>query len=167
MERRLSLLGILQNLNNKTMTVIKMNPAREFFRERMLPNEVNSLFDSFFNEGIGKFERNVFFTPRADVLEKQNQFEVHLALPGLKKDEINISIEKNIMTISGEHKLKNEEKEDKFHMVENFYGKFSRSFSLPENINQSKIEGAFEDGMLKLFLPKAEPKQYTTKVLIK
>lgn len=167
MERRLSLLGILQNLNNKTMTVIKMNPAREFFRERMLPNEVNSLFDSFFNEVIGKFERNVFFTPRADVLEKQNQFEVHLALPGLKKDEINISIEKNIMTISGEHKLKNEEKEDKFHMVENFYGKFSRSFSLPENINQSKIEGAFEDGMLKLFLPKAEPKQYTTKVLIK
>ncbi|MCG9881781.1 MAG: hypothetical protein MH472_14390, partial [Bacteroidia bacterium] len=72
------------------MTLIKMNPAREFFKERMMPNEVNSLFESFFNDGLGKFERNVFFTPRVDVLEKQTQFEVHLALPGLKKEDINI-----------------------------------------------------------------------------
>lgn len=149
------------------MTLIKMNPAREFFRERMLPNEVNSLFESFFNDGLGKFERNVFFTPRVDVLEKQNQFEVHLALPGLKKEEINISVEKNTMTISGERKLKNEDKDDKFHMVENFYGKFSRSFTLPENIDITKIEGTFEDGMLRIVLPKAELKQHTTKVTIK
>jgi HSP20 family protein len=144
-----------------------MNPAREFFRERMLPNEVNSLFESFFNDGLGKFERNVFFTPRVDVLEKQNQFEVHLALPGLKKEEINIAVEKNTMTISGERKLKNEDKDDKFHMVENFYGKFSRSFTLPENIDITKIEGTFEDGMLRIVLPKAELKQHTTKVTIK
>jgi HSP20 family protein len=149
------------------MTLIKMNPAREFFRERMLPNEVNSLFESFFNDGLGKFERNVFFTPRVDVLEKQSQFEVHLALPGLKKEEINISVEKNTMTISGERKLKNEDKDDKFHMVENFYGKFSRSFTLPENIDITKIEGTFEDGMLRVLLPKAELKQHTTKVTIK
>jgi len=149
------------------MTLIKMNPAREFFRERMLPNEVNSLFESFFNDGLGKFERNVFFTPRVDVLEKQNQFEVHLALPGLKKEEINIAVEKNTMTISGERKLKNEDKDDKFHMVENFYGKFSRSFTLPENIDITKIEGTFEDGMLRIVLPKAELKQHTTKVAIK
>jgi len=149
------------------MTLIKMNPAREFFRERMLPNEVNSLFESFFNDGLGKFERNVFFTPRVDVLEKQNQFEVHLALPGLKKEEINIAVEKNTMTISGERKLKNEDKDDKFHMVENIYGKFSRSFTLPENIDITKIEGTFEDGMLRIVLPKAELKQHTTKVTIK
>jgi HSP20 family protein len=133
----------------------------------MLPNEVNSLFESFFNDGLGKFERNVFFTPRVDVLEKQNQFEVHLALPGLKKEEINIAVEKNTMTISGERKLKNEDKDDKFHMVENFYGKFSRSFTLPENIDITKIEGTFEDGMLRIVLPKAELKQHTTKVTIK
>jgi len=149
------------------MTLIKMNPAREFFRERMLPNEVNSLFESLFNDGLGKIERNVFFTPRVDVLEKQSQFEVHLALPGLKKEEINISVEKNTMTISGERKLKNEDKDDKFHMVENFYGKFSRSFTLPENIDITKIEGTFEDGMLRIVLPKAELKQHTTKVTIK
>lgn len=149
------------------MTLIKMNPAREFFRERMMPNEVNSLFESFFTDGLGKFERNVTFTPRVDVLEKQNHFEVHLALPGLKKEEINIAIEKSTMTISGERKLKNENKDDKFHMVENFYGKFSRSFTLPENIDTTKIEGAFEDGMLTVTLPKAELKQNTTRVVIK
>lgn len=149
------------------MSLIKMNPAREFFRERMMPSEVNSLFESFFNDGLGKFERNVFFTPRVDVLEKAAQFEVHLALPGLKKEEISISIEKNTMTVSGERKMKNENKEDKFHMVENFYGKFSRSFTLPENIDISKIEGSFEDGMLTVTLPKAEVKQNTTKVVIK
>jgi len=156
-----------KKLIKNNMTLIKMNPAREFFRERMMPNEVNSLFESFFNDGLGKFERNVFFTPRVDVLEKTNQFEVHLALPGLKKEEINISIEKNTMTVSGERKLKNENKEDKFHMVENFYGKFSRSFTLPENIDTTKIEGAFEDGMLSVILPKVELKQNTTKVVIK
>jgi HSP20 family protein len=71
------------------------------------------------------------------------------------------------MTISGERKLKNEDKDDKFHMVENFYGKFSRSFTLPENIDITKIEGTFEDGMLRIVLPKAELKQHTTKVTIK
>jgi HSP20 family protein len=150
-----------------TMTLIKFNPAKEFFRERMMPNEINSLFDSFFNEGLGKFERNVFFTPRVDVVERENQFEVHVALPGLKKEEINIDVERNVLTISGERKLKNENKEDKFHMVENFYGKFSRSFTLPENIESSKIDAQFTDGILAISLPKAEKKQNTTKVVIK
>ncbi|MCG9881479.1 MAG: Hsp20/alpha crystallin family protein, partial [Bacteroidia bacterium] len=82
-------------------------------------------------------------------------------------EDINISIEKNTMTVSGERKMKSENKEDKFHMVENFYGKFSRSFTLPENVEVSKIEGSFEDGMLTITLPKAEVKQNTTKVVIK
>lgn len=149
------------------MTLIKFNPAKEFFRERMMPSEINSLFDSFFNEGLGKFERNVFFTPRADVIEKEENFEVHLALPGLKKDEISIDIEKNVLSISGERKLKNENKEDKYHMVENFYGKFSRKFTLPENIDQTKIDAQFTDGILTVVLPKQELKQNTTKVVIK
>jgi HSP20 family protein len=149
------------------MTLIKFNPAKEFFRERMMPTEINSLFDSIFNEGMAKFERNVFFTPRVDVIEKENQFLVHVALPGLKKEEINIDLAKNVMTISGERKLKNENKEDKYHMVENFYGKFSRSFTLPENVDSTKIDAQFEDGILNVSIPKAEVKQNNTKVVIK
>ncbi|MBP7511407.1 MAG: Hsp20/alpha crystallin family protein [Bacteroidia bacterium] len=149
------------------MTLIKFNPAKEFFRERMMPSEMNSLFDSFFNDGIAKFERNVFFTPRVDVVENDTQFEVHVALPGLKKDEINIDVEKNVMTVSGERKMKNENKGEKFHMVENFYGKFSRSFTLPENVDGTKIDAQFADGILAISLPKSEVKQNSTKVVIK
>lgn len=149
------------------MTLIKFNPAKEFFRDRVMQGEISSIFDSFFNDGLGKFERNVFFTPRVDVMEKEKQFEVHVALPGLKKEEINVEVENNVLTVSGERKIKNESKEEKYHMVENFYGKFSRSFTLPENVDPSKIDAQFEDGILNIALPKSEVKQNTTKVVIK
>ncbi|MDP1727922.1 MAG: Hsp20/alpha crystallin family protein [Bacteroidota bacterium] len=149
------------------MTLIKFNPAKELFKESMLPSEINSLFDSFFNDGLGKFERNVFFTPRADVIEKESHFEVQLALPGLKKEEIKLDINKNVLTVSGERKMNSENKDDKFHMVENFYGKFSRSFTLPENIDQTKIEAQLTDGILNVTLPKSELKQNKTSVVIK
>ncbi len=149
------------------MTLIKFNPARELFKESKFPSEINSLFDSFFNDGLGKFERNVFFTPRADVIEKESQFEVQLALPGLKKEEIKLDINKNILMVSGERKMNSENKDDKFHMVENFYGKFSRSFALPENIDQTKIEAQLTDGVLNVTLPKTELKQNKTSVVIK
>ncbi len=149
------------------MTLIKLNPVKNFFQESMLPSQMNTLFDSFFNEGLGKFERNVFFTPRTDVLEKEGNFEIHLALPGLKKEEIDINVEKNVLKISGERKLKNENKDDKFHMVENFYGKFSRNFALPENVDSSKIDAQLTDGVLVLILHKTEVKQNKTSIVIK
>ncbi len=149
------------------MTLIKLNPAKELFRDSMMPSQINSLFDSIFNDGLGKFERNVFFTPRVDVIERDSQFEIQLALPGMKKEEVNIDINKNVLTISGERKMNTENKDDKFHMVENFYGKFSRSFNLPENVDQTKIEAQLSDGVLKLGLPKAEVKQSKVAVVIK
>ena len=80
---------------------------------------------------------------------------------------LNIEVEKNVMTVSGERKMKNENKSEKYHMVENFYGKFSRSFTLPENVDGSKIDAQFADGILAIALPKAELKQNSTKVVIK
>lgn len=150
-----------------TMTLVKFNPAREFFKEGFWPKESNPIFDSLFNENLGKFERNVFFTPRVDVKETEKSFVVHVALPGIKKEEIAIEIEKSVLSISGERKMKNENKEDKFHMVENFYGKFSRSFTLPENVDASKIAASYTDGILLVEIPKAEVKQNKTNVVIK
>lgn len=148
------------------MTLVKFSPAREFFKEGFWPKEANSIFDSFFNDNLGKFERNVFFTPRVDVKETEKAFEVHVALPGIKKEEISIEIEKSVLSISGERKLKNENKDDKYHMVENFYGKFSRSFTLPENVDASKIAASYNDGILSVEIPKAEVKQNKTNVVI-
>ncbi len=148
------------------MTLVKFSPAREFFKEGFWPKESNSIFDSIFNDNLGKFERNVFFTPRVDVKETEKSFEIHAALPGLKKEEISIEVEKSTLSIKGERKLKNENKDDKFHMVENFYGKFSRSFTLPENVDASKIAASYTDGMLMVEIPKADIKQNKTSVVI-
>ena len=149
------------------MTLIKFKPSRELLRDSVIPSQMMNLFDNFFNESVGKFERNVFFTPRVDVVEKEKQFEIHVSLPGLKKEEININVNADQLTISGERKLNNENKEDKYHLVENFYGSFTRSFTLPENVDKENINAVFTDGILKLEIPKVEVKENKTSIKIK
>lgn len=150
------------------MTLVKFKPSsRDFFRDAMIPSNMMSLFDNMLNETTQKFERNVFFTPRVDVLEKNSSFEIHLALPGLKKEEINIEVDGDKLIISGERKLTETKEGEKHHMVENYYGKFSRTFTLPENINKAEIEAEYAEGMLKLMLPKIEVKETKNVVKIK
>jgi len=148
------------------MTLIKFKPGRELLRDSVIPSQMMNLFDNFFNDSAGKFERNVFFTPRADVVEREKQFEVNISLPGLKKDEIKIDMDGEMLTISGERKFRNENKEDRYHMVENFYGAFSRSFTLPENVDKEAISAALTDGILKLEIPKVEVKDNKTSIKI-
>lgn len=151
------------------MTLIKFKPTstRELLRDSMIPATVMSMFDNFFNENAAKFERNVFFTPRVDVAEHAKSFEVHMTLPGMKKEEIGIEVEGEVLTISGERKLKNEGNEAKYHMVESFYGKFSRSFTLPENVDKSAISAELTDGILKIEIPKTEVKDNKATITIK
>lgn len=151
------------------MTLLKFRPGhtRELLRDSMMPNHMMNLFDSFFNENAGKFERNVFFTPRTDIVETAKSFDVQVSLPGLKKDEIKIDVNGDMLTISGERKLNNENKEDKYHMVESFYGKFTRSFTLPENVDKQNIQAELTDGILNLSIPKVEVKDNKTSVIIK
>lgn len=149
------------------MTVIKFKPGRELLRDSVIPSQMMNLVDSFLNDSIGKFERNVFFTPRVDVLEREKQFEINVSLPGLKKEEVKIDIDGDTLTISGERNFRNADKDEKYHMVENFYGKFSRSFTLPENIDQSNITAELTDGILKVEIPKIELKETKTTITIK
>lgn len=133
----------------------------------MIPSNMMNVFDSLFNDTAAKFERNVFFSPRTDVVENAKSFDVHVSLPGLKKEGVKIDVEGDMLTISGERKLKNETIEEKFHMVESFYGKFSRSFNLPENVDKENIDAELVDGILKLSIPKIEVKENTTTITIK
>ncbi len=151
------------------MTMLKFKPAvaKDFFRDTVVPAHVMSLIDTVFNDSVARFERNVFFTPRVDVLEKQNSYEIHLALPGMKKEEIQIEVEAEKITISGERKLSETNTGEKFHLVENYYGKFSRTFTLPENIDKSAIEASFEHGVLTIVLNKTEAKQVKNTISIK
>lgn len=151
------------------MTLIKFKPTvtRELLRDSMIPGHMMNLFDSFFNETASKFERNVFFTPRTDVVETAQSFEVHVSLPGVQKNDVQIEVEGDMLTISGERKMNNEHKSDKYHMVESFYGKFSRSFNLPENVDKQHVEASLNDGILRLTLPKVEVKDQKTAITIK
>jgi HSP20 family protein len=149
------------------MTVIKFRPTRELLRDSMISSNVMNVFDSLFNENAAKFERNVFFTPRTDVVENEKTFTLHVVLPGLDKDEINISVDKNTLTVSGERKLNTENKDEKFHMQESFHGKFSRNFNLPENVDKQNIQAELVNGILQLSIPKMEVKETKTAITIK
>jgi HSP20 family protein len=133
----------------------------------MIPSHVMNAFDSFFNDQAGKFERNVFFTPRTDVVENEKDFIVSVTLPGLKKEEIKIDVDGDSLIISGERKQNTENKDAKYHLSESFYGKFSRSFTLPENVDKQNIEASLTDGILSLSIPKVEVKDTKTSISIK
>ncbi|MBL7747977.1 MAG: Hsp20/alpha crystallin family protein [Chitinophagaceae bacterium] len=120
-----------------------------------------SAFDDFFkpwnewfdNGGIWGKMINV---PAVNITEHKDQYEVALAVPGMKKDDFKIDVEGNMLTISSEKEETKEEKEKKFTRKEYNYSSFSRTFTLPEEINKEKIEAMYEDGVLKIALPRKE-----------
>jgi HSP20 family protein len=104
--------------------------------------------------GHGTVERN--WSLPLDVYERDNTLFIRAAVPGIKPEDLNVSIEENILTITGEM---NEEitEQDKVYRREYRYGKFSRSLTLPENIDTNGIEANFDNGFVKISLPKVEP----------
>lgn len=123
------------------------------------PMAVSRLFDEMFNESIGR-DANYTWKPLANVSEKEDRFELELAVPGMKKDDFNIAIEKNMLSISAESKTENaeESQENSTHYTrrEFVYGAFCRSFTLPETVDREKISAEYADGILHLVLPKSE-----------
>jgi HSP20 family protein len=94
--------------------------------------------------------------PSVNIVENKNDYEVSLAAPGMKKDDFKIDIDANTLTISAEKEEKNEEKEERYTRKEYNYSSFSRSFSLPDWVNKDKVDASYENGLLKLILPKTE-----------
>ena len=119
-----------------------------------------AIFEDFFkpwNEimdfnGWGK----AMTVPAVNITDNRDAYKVSLAVPGLKKDDFKIDVDGNILTISSEKEESNEEKDSRFTRREYSYSSFSRSFTLPEEVNREKIEATYEDGVLKLSLPKKE-----------
>lgn len=120
-----------------------------------------SLFADFFkpwNEWFdsGSFLGRIMTTPAVNITENKNDYLVALAVPGMKKDDFKIDVEGNMLTISCEKEENKDEKEKRFTRREYSYYSFSRSFTLPEEVNREKIEAMYEDGILKLVLPRKE-----------
>jgi HSP20 family protein len=107
------------------------------------------------------------WTPAVDITEKDDEYLVKVELPGVEKNDVQITLESNILTVKGEKKQEKEEKGENYHRMERSYGSFQRSFTLPTTVKSDKIDASFKDGVLSIRLPKSEeakPKLIEVKV---
>jgi HSP20 family protein len=131
-----------------------------------LREAMNQLFEGSFVRDLPTNRTNSF-TPAIDLSETPEAFLVEASVPGLKAEDIQVSFEDNVLTISGEIHQKEEQKERNYHRVERRYGSFKRSIALPNSVQADKIEASLENGILHLSIPKAEevkPRRITVNV---
>ncbi|MFP4014451.1 MAG: Hsp20/alpha crystallin family protein [Chitinispirillaceae bacterium] len=129
-----------------------------------------SMLDEFFNEPFFLSDRDLTgkMWPRVDINEDKERFVVRADLPGMKKEDINVSIEGDTLTISGEKKEEFKKEEGAYSHFERSYGTFNRAFTLPENVDKDKVDAKYKDGVLELSLIKTgEPKIKGKKIEIK
>jgi HSP20 family protein len=107
------------------------------------------------------------WSPLVDISEDEKEYVIKAEVPEMKKEEIKINVQDDVLSISGERKYEKEEKGKKYHRVERAYGSFMRSFTLPEDADGSKVNAEYKDGVLKVHLPKSEkakPKAIEVKI---
>jgi HSP20 family protein len=136
------------------MLVTKYDPFSEFRGFRKGFDFVNELMNSI--EQTKEVSNVTDFKPKVNTLEGTSAYHIEVDLPGVKKENIHVNVEDNILTISGERKVKNEVKEEDYYKVESSYGSFSRSFTLPEKVDIENIHANSEDGVLEVVIPKLE-----------
>ncbi|MCU1289316.1 MAG: hspA 1 [Acidobacteria bacterium] len=136
------------------MNISKYDPFREL---RSLQDEMNRLFMSNYSRGS---EQEGFmsgaWSPQVDIFENKDQIVLEAELPGMKPEDVNISIENNVLTLHGERKFEKKDENDNFHRVERSYGSFTRSFTLPPTVSSENAQAEFENGVLRLTLAKRE-----------
>jgi HSP20 family protein len=126
-------------------------------------SEVDRIFDEAWRPGL-ELERRPqgnlpAFQPQVDVREKGDCYLLAFDLPGMSKDQIKIDFQDGRLTVSGERSFENKTEDDKFHRVERSYGRFERTFQLPNEVDGDKIQARFEDGVLEVLVPKTEVKR--------
>lgn len=145
------------------MAIRKWNPFHEIMA---MQNQLDRLFGETLERGTrGDFDFGSWMPP-VDLREENDKLVLEMEVPGLKKDDVEISLENNVLTIKGERKFEKEEKKENFHKIERSYGKFSRSFSLPTTVKPDGIDASLKDGILTVSLPFAEeakPKKISIK----
>jgi len=144
--------------------ITRWDPFKEI---SSLREEIDRLFDSFFGRRSLISERESVFTPAVDVEETESSFIIRAEVPGMKKEDIKVTIDENGLTISGERKREKEEKGKTYHRVEISYGKFKRYIPFPKEVEPDKAKAKCKDGILEIEVPKSEkakPKEIEIKV---
>jgi len=135
------------------MNLVTYDPFREL---RALQDEVNRVFSSSFSRsGETELMRGAW-SPNVDIFENKDQIVLEAELPGMKPEDVDISIENNVLTIHGERKFEKKDEGDNYHRIERSYGSFTRSFTLPPTVSSENVDATFENGILRLTLAKRE-----------
>jgi HSP20 family protein len=145
------------------MAINRWNPVREVV---LLNSRLNPLFGGL-NTETENPATATSFTPAVDVYEDEKKVVLKLEIPGIEEKDLDVSVEKNVLTVKGERKFDNEEKEENFHRIERRYGSFYRAFTLPTTVDTEDVDASYNAGVLKLELkkkPEAQPKQIKVNV---
>ena len=142
------------------MTLVKYS---DFDR---MPTTFSSLLDNFFNESVSR-TRLQNFRPGVDIVETDKSYEIKLAVPGMNKEDFDLDINDGVLIISGDRKFEKKEDSKNYHSVETQYGKFSRTFNLPDHVVASKIDATYTNGILNINIPKDEKKALKTSIKVK
>ena len=136
------------------ITLVRWSPVRDILN---IQDEMSRLFNAFFTRTSDRTEgRTLSWSPLVDISETDDKIKVTAEVPGMKKDDIKISIQDNVLTLKGEKKQEKEEKDKNSHRVERAYGAFERSFSLPASVQTDKVKASYKEGVLTISLPKPE-----------
>ena len=146
------------------MSLIRWDPFVDVdtLFNRLMPSNIAGL-QRLALEGNG---RKMDWAPSADISETDKEYLIRAELPAVKKEDVQVTFDDGMITIKGERKQQKEDKNEKYHRMESFYGSFERRFSLPENVNSEAIRCESKDGVLTVHIPKTEalkqkPKQIT------
>ena len=141
------------------MALIRWEPVREL---NTIQNEMNRLFNTFFEapaaQGGGPAPGRRWI-PAMDLVETGEDFVLRADLPGLSEGDVNIELEDNVLTISGQRKAEHEERQEGYYRVERASGSFSRSLTLPEGVDPEKVQANFDRGVLEVRIPKPEQRK--------
>ncbi|MDB5135207.1 MAG: Hsp20/alpha crystallin family protein [Mucilaginibacter sp.] len=140
------------------MTLVKFNNGQK--------NAVNPWFTDVFDSLINDSRLNDRFInkiPAVNIAETENEFQIELAVPGLKKEDFKISLDKNVLSVSAEKKTENVDEGKKYSKREYSYNSFVRSFTLPEYVDYAKIDAQYNDGVLSLSVAKKEEAKFQSR----
>jgi len=141
----------------EVVTIVRWEPFREL---SSLQTEMNRLFNTAFDTspgGNGGGSRR--WAPAMDLLETEDHFVLRADLPGMTQSDVNIELEDNVLTVSGERKAEHEEKREGFYRVERAFGSFSRSLTLPKGVDADAVTAGFDNGVLEVRIPKPEERK--------
>ncbi len=136
------------------MLVTRFDPFKEFNELRRGFDYLNTVFNQL-EEGAAN-DKKVAFVPTVNTREADDAYYVEVDLPGIRKEDISIDVDENVLTVSGERKVTEEKKEDDYYKVESRFGRFERSFTLPEDVDADNIEAESKDGVLTIKIPKVQ-----------